>query len=167
MGACAVISGAVYGMLYLGAANEYAVLLISGSRLPSVVLYGMPVLFFVTERVFSGLSVVWFKPAKKEGLAAGFARTAKKKADRLALLLWLAGCAVLAGAACLLGLREAGYTAAAMGLVQLLVFGWYHRMSMKEFGGMTGDLAGCFLQVCELASFWTLVILFKTAGGYV
>ena len=30
------------------------------------------------------------------------------------------------------------------------VFLYYHRMSSREFGGITGDLAGYFLQVCEL-----------------
>ena len=26
---------------------------------------------------------------------------------------------------------------------------WYYFMSRKQFGGITGDLAGWFLQVCE------------------
>ena len=26
----------------------------------------------------------------------------------------------------------------------------YRRMAVKEFGGMTGDLAGYFLELCEL-----------------
>ena len=32
-----------------------------------------------------------------------------------------------------------------------VVFGYYYRMSRKQFGGVTGDLAGYFLQICELA----------------
>ena len=31
------------------------------------------------------------------------------------------------------------------------VFAWYHRMALRRFGGVTGDLAGWFLQVSELA----------------
>ena len=31
-----------------------------------------------------------------------------------------------------------------------VVFGYYYRMAMKNFGGVTGDLCGYFLQVCEL-----------------
>ena len=27
---------------------------------------------------------------------------------------------------------------------------YYYRMSLKKFGGITGDLAGYFLQMCEL-----------------
>ena len=31
-----------------------------------------------------------------------------------------------------------------------IVFGAYYRMAMKNFGGITGDLAGYFLQMCEI-----------------
>jgi adenosylcobinamide-GDP ribazoletransferase len=31
------------------------------------------------------------------------------------------------------------------------VFAWYYRMAKKEFGGITGDLAGWFLATAELA----------------
>jgi adenosylcobinamide-GDP ribazoletransferase len=31
-----------------------------------------------------------------------------------------------------------------------LTFLWYYRLAMKNFGGINGDLAGCFLSVCEL-----------------
>jgi adenosylcobinamide-GDP ribazoletransferase len=31
-------------------------------------------------------------------------------------------------------------------------------MAMKEFGGVTGDLAGCFLQICELVCLAVLAI---------
>ena len=40
-----------------------------------------------------------------------------------------------------------------------LVFGWYYRMSIKEFGGITGDLAGYFLQVCELVMLAVLAVM--------
>ena len=41
--------------------------------------------------------------------------------------------------------------AAALVLAALLVFARYHVVSDKQFGGITGDLAGYFLQLCELA----------------
>ena len=37
-----------------------------------------------------------------------------------------------------------------MTVVALVIFWWYHHMEMKEFGGITGDLAGYFLQLAEL-----------------
>ncbi len=42
----------------------------------------------------------------------------------------------------------------------LAVFYWYYKMSVKTFGGITGDLAGWFLQICELA----IVIAVVAAG---
>lgn len=42
-------------------------------------LYAVPCLVFVMERAFSGLSVVTFPQAKKQGLAAGFGGAAKKR----------------------------------------------------------------------------------------
>ena len=40
-------------------------------------------------------------------------------------------------------------TAALVGAA--VIFVWYGRMSYRKFGGITGDLAGFFLQNCELA----------------
>ena len=45
------------------------------------------------------------------------------------------------------------------GAVQLGVFLWFGRMAKRAFGGITGDLAGWFLQVCELASLAAFVVL--------
>ena len=41
------------------------------------------------------------------------------------------------------------FLAGAMLAAMLISYVWYHRMSKKMFGGITGDLAGWFLQVCE------------------
>mgnify|MGYP000444187120 CR=1 FL=1 len=46
-------------------------------------------------------------------------------------------------------------------MTHLAVFIWYYRMSVKQFGGVTGDLAGCFLQVCELAGLAAAAVLLK------
>ena len=55
------------------------------------------------------------------------------------------------------------FFAAGLIIVQGMVFFWYRRMAMREFGGVTGDLAGYFLQVCELASLIWIVVWQKTA----
>ena len=41
----------------------------------------------------------------------------------------------------------AGISAAAAALLLMM---YYRHMAYREFGGITGDLAGWFLQVCEL-----------------
>ena len=40
----------------------------------------------------------------------------------------------------------------------LRTFLCYYRVSRKRFGGTTGDLAGYFLQMCELAMLAAVVI---------
>lgn len=168
LGAFAVISLAVYLLLYLGAIGEYSACLADAPRKGRIALYMVPALFFVMERVFSGLSVVTFSSAKKDGLAAGFSQAARKRTDRMVLILWLFLCALGLCAGGKLGLSGALCLAVVTSGIQLLVFYWYYRMSMKQFGGITGDLAGCFLQICELASFGAAAVLLKTGliGGF-
>ncbi len=48
-------------------------------------------------------------------------------------------------------------------LPALFVYLWYVRMARREFGGLTGDLAGWFLQVCELAGLAGLVLAQRVA----
>ena len=107
---------------------------------------------FVQSRVLSGLSVVTFPCAKTSGLAAQFANAAHRARVRTVLITFAAlcaaamvACAPVAGAAC---------CAAAA-----LVFIWYRSMSLRQFGGITGDLAGWFLQLCELAMLVAAVLV--------
>ena len=44
-----------------------------------------------------------------------------------------------------------------MAAAALLVFLWYRPMAVRQFGGLSGDLAGWFLQTAEL---WMLAALF-------
>ena len=60
----------------------------------------------------------------------------------------------------LMGLRavicnEVGCAAVA---AAILVYLWYIQMARREFGGLTGDLAGWFLQVCELGCLAAMVL---------
>ena len=57
-------------------------------------------------------------------------------------------------------LEPAGGTAAVVGA--FLTFWFYRRMSYRKFGGITGDLAGFFLQVCELVM--ALCVIFTHMG---
>ena len=41
---------------------------------------------------------------------------------------------------------------------------WYAAMSRRQFGGITGDLAGWFVQVCELLTVAAVVLLQKGMG---
>ncbi len=103
---------------------------------------------FVLSRTLSGFAIVTFPLAKDTGLAHTYAAAAEKKGVRRMLLL----VAVLAGAALLL----TGVSGAVLLAVGLAVFRRYHTVAMREFGGISGDLAGWFLQKAEL---WMLAAL--------
>lgn len=98
---------------------------------------------FCLSRTLSGGSVVCFLHAKKEGMAATFAQGAAKKKVRGVLCFYVVVLGVL-----MIGLGGMiGATSLCMGGISFL---YYRRMSYQYFGGITGDLAGYFLQICEL-----------------
>ena len=104
---------------------------------------------FVLSRTLSGFAVAAFPLARNTGLAHTFATAAVKSRVRLALALWAAA---MAGAMYLTG----GLSGGAMVLAALMTFGWYHRVAVRQFGGLSGDLAGWFLQKAE---YWMLAAL--------
>ena len=139
-GAFAVIYSSLYfiisTLLYLNL-SDMSVLLLP-------MIYGM-------ERALSALSLLTFRKARENGMAASFAGSAggyvkgvlMAEAALFAVLMILymplAGiCCVLAVAAC---------------------FVYYRVSSYKWFGGVTGDLAGYFLQICEI-SMLLMAVLF-------
>lgn len=134
IGAFSVIMLLCYYLIYLAAFSE-----IREERQLAVVGIG-----FVLSRCLSGIGVVAFRPAKKDGLLRAFADGARKKTVMAVLMLQLALCA--AGMA-LLSLR-AGLSALAGAACS---FVYYRYRSYKEFGGITGDTAGYFVLVCEAA----------------
>ena len=95
-----------------------------------------------TERLFAA-ALVSFQAAKNSGLLRTFQDGAQKRNVRIVLIFWLF--ATVVGFFLTAGL--CGVAAAAVGLA---VFFYYYQFSRKQFGGITGDLAGYFLQLCEL-----------------
>lgn len=131
-GAFAVIMGGVWFTAELGAASE-----INGAVFPA-----FAALFWIS-RCFSALSVLWFPSANPKGTAAAFGRQAQRKAVTAVMLVYLAVAGVflwMVHPVCLTLLPAAA-----------LVWLCYYRMSRKYFGGITGDLAGWFVSVCEAA----------------
>lgn len=131
-GAFAVLACSVYFLADYGFLSE-----LSRTR---VSLVGMG---FFLSRALSGYAIAAFPCAKDSGLAALFSQNADKKYAKRGLLLEISACGVLM----LLWDPLAGGAAI---LSALLCFGYYYSMAMKKFGGITGDLAGWFLQLCEL-----------------
>lgn len=138
LGAFAVINFGIYMLIYTGLLTE---------------LEYLPVycLGFVLSRALSGACVTAFPKAKNTGLAAMWSdMTDKKKA--LAVLLAEA-------AVCMLIMFVFDSVSAVLVLVFSAAILLYHYHNcMKNFGGITGDLAGYYLQLEELAVLAACVI---------
>lgn len=139
-GAFAILMGCCYFVLDFGVYSQ------ADEKMMRTLAIG-----FVLSRALSGLAVVTFRMAKNTGLASTFSDMAQKNTVKLCMLLYIGACAVLM----LLAGKAVGAVCFA---AALLVFLWYRHLSYKQFGGITGDLAGFFLQVCELAMALAVVI---------
>lgn len=131
-GAFAIIGVLIYYLIALGfmsEINEEGIWLVAMG-------YGY-------SRALSGLGVVTLKGAKSDGLVATFAMQAKKKLVRNIMILYM-GLFVVG----MLSLSIVGGIAVIFS--GLGAFLYYRQMAYKEFGGITGDLAGYFVQLCEL-----------------
>lgn len=103
-------------------------------------------LALVLERCLSGYAVAAFPMAKNTGLAHTFATAADRRRVKAALLT-MSVC-VGGGMACMGG--------GLLVLAALAALWRYRAVAVKQFGGVTGDLAGWFLQRAEL---WMLAAL--------
>ena len=100
---------------------------------------------FALSRALSALALSHFHSARSGGMLDGFARAADRR--RVSAAAWV--CIALSG---LLWIAAGGLTRGAVALAAVgLCFAYYHGMSERQFGGVTGDLAGWFVQVTELA----------------
>ena len=101
---------------------------------------GAVLCLFCLSRTLSGLALTLFPLAEGSGLARSFAEAADRKRVRGSLL-------ALAAALCAAMVPLGGWPMlpAAAG-----VFLYYRRMARVKFGGVSGDLAGWFLQTAEL-----------------
>ena len=98
---------------------------------------------FVLSRALSAMALTVFRNARPQGMLDDFSRTVQKR-------LTIAG-GIVYGTACLIvwGLTG-GWTALLCAAAAAACFGYYRHMAYRQFGGVTGDLAGWFLQVTEL-----------------
>lgn len=140
-GAFAIIGACAYFLLYLGAAAQLD--LKSAAAFASV---------FVYSRIGSAISVLYFNNANPKGTAAYFKNGAEKRTVTILLLVLL----VLLSA---LGIVYDTVPTVSILIVCLLSFLWYRHMSYKNFGGITGDLAGFFVSVTEVAALCAVVLV--------
>ena len=147
-GAFAIISCALYLLVFFACWCE-VVLTARGA----LALALTPVL----SRSLSGLFAVTLPNARGTGLLATFTSAMDAVRARAVLLVWL----LLCGGA-MVALAPVAGTAqlAGAGLVCL----YYVSTAQRQFGGVTGDLAGFFLQLCELGMVLAAVLAQKVEG---
>lgn len=132
VGAFAVIMLVMYYLVYMAAFSEI-------QTFPALEIF---CLGFMLSRVLSGLGVVFFPSAKKEGLLFYFASSAHERVVKSVLFAELFLCV---GGMVFISPKTGILVAAAA----LCSFGYYRWRTKRELGGITGDTAGYFVTVCE------------------
>lgn len=135
IGAFSVIQVIFYYLIFVGAYSE-----INGLKAMAAVGAG-----YFLSRTISGIGVVSFKCAKKEGLLYLFSSKAHEKIVKISLsvqfilcVLFLCYLSVLMGIAVTVGVA--------------LTILYYRYRCYKEFGGITGDTAGYLVTLCEVVT---------------
>jgi adenosylcobinamide-GDP ribazoletransferase len=128
---------------------------------PGIQVLMLPALFisgfnipFLLSRSLTGLALVAFPCASQNGLAAVFAGNTRKKPVRIILGLFSLICLLAA-------FRLDIWAGMPAAIWAVLSFYWFHRVSKKNFGGLTGDLAGFYIVVYETG----MIVLAAILGG--
>lgn len=149
-GAFAIIFGAVYLLTYFGFMHEIVRSYIAGFSLKAGFCIALG---YVYSRILSGFAAVTLRKAKSDGMLAESAKASDKSVK------WILAAELILCMAGFLGIDLACGTATiAAGVI---CFFYYRHMAYREFGGITGDLAGYFLQITELA-----ILIFVTVVQY-
>lgn len=111
---------------------------------------------YLTSRRLSRIVTVSFPKSSDRGMLATFSGSADKRVSVAVLAVeWVLGASVMVWLASVAGVS--------MAVADLLMLAWLHRFAMRQFHGMSGDLAGFFLQVVELVMFACCVVALRLA----
>ena len=108
----------------------------------------------VISRIFSGLATLSFKASKPDGMLVQEREAASQNTVRIVLVL------VLLAVAALLAWQDLVPGVACI-VVAALTLGATKLFADRAFGGFSGDLAGFYLQVAELAMVAAIVLVGK------
>lgn len=140
-GAFAIIGGLCYFTLSVGFCSNINLEIIE------VLAVG-----YVLSRALSGLAVVTFPMAKNTGLLATFSNKAHKRIVAATMLVF-----ILISVLALYFINVKLCLGMLFVSVALYVYHYYN--CVKNFGGITGDLSGFFLQLIELAFIIVSVVI--------
>ncbi len=106
---------------------------------------------FVLERALSGLCIVCFKKATGSGLVATFSEKSAKEKVAFVMCVYI----IIS----MIAIIFIDLILAVIALLFVLISLIYYRLiSYKHFNGITGDIAGYFLQICEISILVAVVI---------
>ncbi len=148
-GAFAVIAVCAYFILYFALATELPRSIWSSAALG---------LGCMLSRTLSGISVICFPASAGKGLLVFFKEHSSKKKAAAILIAEFIICA----AAMILFFR---YCGTFMTIAAILCLIYLRLMSQRKFGGMSGDLAGWFLQTAELIMLSVLIITYRVVSA--
>ena len=106
---------------------------------------------YCISRSLSGLAVASFPLAKNSGLAYTFAEYADKKRVRTIL-------SILTVVLCIAVCVFCGIKGIFVSVAAAATFLYYRFRLIGKFGGLSGDLAGWFVQMCELFMLTAVVL---------
>lgn len=106
---------------------------------------------YVLSRSISCLLAIFMKNAKREGTLYTFTSRQSQKAVACVLVLYIFACVALL---CILHF----YVGLLIVLLSFLIIIYYIRMTTRNFGGITGDMAGYFIQLYELMVLFVVVL---------
>lgn len=99
---------------------------------------------FVLSRALSAWALAAFRSARPKGMLDSFAQAAHRR-------MVTVSCGVYAAVCALTWTLCGGWLALVCLLTAAVCLAYYRHMAYSHFGGVTGDLAGWFVQVTELA----------------
>jgi adenosylcobinamide-GDP ribazoletransferase len=144
VGAFGVIMCATYLILQFGFWGQF----FENQKFIFIIMLG-----FALSRSLSALSVVTFKTSSNSGLAYLFSDSADKKTVKIVVSLYILILFVF--------MLYIGVFIGVITIIASLVwFFVYKRICYNGFGGISGDLAGYFLQILEL-----VILIIATIGG--
>ena len=108
---------------------------------------------YVASRCLSGLTIVVFEPAKNTGFAHIFSHKASKKIVTAVLVVYLLMLVAV--------LVFVSFVWSMLSIFSVTILFFVYRKKIHSlFGGITGDLSGCLLQLVEI-----LFLAIAVAGG--
>ncbi len=135
IGSFAMLAAAIYFLLLFGGWCQL-------SETLSLAQTGATACIYPLSRSIAAGSAVLLRPAKSEGMLHTVSQASSRRA-----VLWLTGGFAALSLGGMLALQwKTGLSCLAVCAVISL---YYYRMACRQFGGVTGDLAGYFLQLLE------------------